>query len=676
MTGTAKNTPNPLEHLPGQKRVVINNVHPELDCGAYAIKRCCGEKVQVRADIFADGHDELSVWLHYRHESESNWNNVACEAMGNDLWQAEFKVHEIGEYFYELSAWIDEFTTWQHNLKKKLNSQQALPLDFLTGAELMVQASAQAKTADKKKLLSFASQLTTQPNPASAGEIAVNAELTALMQRYALPSFVTRYEHPLKVTVDRPLANFSAWYELFPRSCSNTPFEYGTFNDLIERLAYIKNLGFDVIYLPPIHPIGHSKRKGKNNNVTATATEPGSPWAIGSEEGGHMEIHPQLGGIENFRKLIKALNDNGLELALDFALQCSPDHPYLKNHEDWFKKRPDGSLQYAENPPKKYEDIYPLNFDSTSWPELWVELRKILLFWIAEGVKIFRVDNPHTKPFVFWQWLIREIKTIHPDILFLSEAFTRPKVMYHLAKLGFSQSYTYFTWRNTKEELIAYFTELTSGPVAEFFRPNLWPNTPDILHESLQKGGRPAFITRFILAATLGTNYGIYGPAFELCVNQPTKIGSEEYLDSEKYEIKTWDLNDPKSIKDIISRVNKIRREHPALQNMQSLKFHAVDNPSLICYSKYSEVSGDMILVVINLDYQYKQSGWVEMPKILQTTDTFHVSDLLTGESYIWDKYRNYVELDPKGIPAHILLISNCSLRRPAACPRDPEKSY
>ena len=424
-------------------------------------------------------------------------------------------------------------------------------------------------------------------------------------------------------------------------------------------MAYIKELGFDVIYFPPIHPIGDNKRKGKNNNVCATAADPGSPWAIGAETGGHMDINPLLGNREDFRKLLKAVHEQGMEVALDFALQCSPDHPYLKKHRDWFKQRADGTLQYAENPPKKYEDIYPIYFESESWAELWAECRKIFLFWIKEGVKIFRVDNPHTKPFIFWQWLIAEIKSLHPDVIFLAEAFTRPASMYHLAKLGFSQSYTYFTWRNTKEELTTYFTELTSSPVVEFFRGNFWPNTPDILHATLQTGGRAAFILRFILAATLGTNYGIYGPAYELCVNQPVKPGSEEYLDSEKYEIKVWDLSNPASIKQIISSVNHIRKAHPALQNMRSLLFHTVDNPQIICYSKYCETSGDLIVVVVNLDSHNTQSGWVELSHQVTEalSNTYEVRDLLIDATYIWNKNRNYVALDPSNMPAHVLHV-------------------
>ncbi|HVV69099.1 MAG TPA: alpha-1,4-glucan--maltose-1-phosphate maltosyltransferase [Gammaproteobacteria bacterium] len=643
-----------LKSIPGHQRVVINNVKPEIECGAFPIKRCIGEQVTVTANIFADGHDQLSARLLFRHESESTWQEQPFQPLGNDLWQASFSVEKIGNYVYTLSAFVDEFLTWQYNLKKKLDADQQTPLDFLSGRELITRAAQHAEKTDQKHLLTYANTL----DQASAA-IAFDPELSRLVARYARPAFITRYAHELKISVDRALANFGAWYELFPRSCSPTPHQHGTLNDVIKRLAYIKALGFDVIYFPPIHPIGDNKRKGKNNNLNATTTDPGSPWAIGDETGGHREIHPLLGNREDFRKLIKAIHEHGMELALDFALQCSPDHPYLKEHPQWFKQRVDGSLQYAENPPKKYEDIYPLYFQSEAWAELWIECRDILLFWINAGVKIFRVDNPHTKPFIFWQWLIAEIKTLHPDVIFLAEAFTRPTLMYHLAKLGFSQSYTYFTWRNTKEELIAYFTELTTYPVVDFFRGNFWPNTPDILHATLQTGGRAAFITRFILAATLGTNYGIYGPAFELCINEAVKPGSEEYLDSEKYEIKAWDLNHPASIKHIISKVNHIRHAHPALQNMRSLQFHAIDNPKIICYSKYCAASNDLIVVIVNLDNEFIQSGWVDLSYEIteKLPHTFVVHDLLVDATYQWSNKRNYVELNPDKMPAHVLHI-------------------
>lgn len=463
----------------------------------------------------------------------------------------------------------------------------------------------------------------------------------------------TAYGKELKVQVDRGLARFSAWYEIFPRSC-------GSFKDLEGRLPYISSMGFDVLYLPPIHPIARVMRKGKNNRVGAEPGDPGSPWAIGAKEGGHKSIHPELGTPEDFRRLVKKAGDLGLETALDIAFQCSPEHPYVREHPEWFRHRPDGSIQYAENPPKKYEDIYPFDFESKHWKALWEELKSIFLFWAGQGVRIFRVDNPHTKPFDFWEWVIGEVRAKHPDAIFLSEAFTRPKIMFRLAKLGFTQSYTYFTWRNTRWELADYFTELTQGPAKEFFRPCLWPNTPDILTEVLQKGGRPAFAARFVLAATLGSSYGIYGPAFELCENQPRDPGSEEYLNSEKYEIKHWDVDRPDGLKDLITRVNRIRRDQPALHRNEGLVFHPSDNDQLICYSKQSPKGGPPLLVVVNLDPHHRQGGSVDLPLDrfgVAAGKPFEVEDLLNGTRYNWQGPRNFVELDPAAASAHIFLV-------------------
>jgi starch synthase (maltosyl-transferring) len=459
------------------------------------------------------------------------------------------------------------------------------------------------------------------------------------------------------VVVDPEQARFSTWYEMFPRSCAGDTGRHGTFQDCEEWLPYVAEMGFDVLYFPPIHPIGHTNRKGKNNAVTAGPDDPGTPWAIGSEEGGHQTIHPQLGDLADFRRLMTKAREHGIEVAIDLAFQCSPDHPYVKEHPQWFHWRPDGTVQFAENPPKKYQDIYPLEFETDHWQTLWQELKSVVIFWIEQGVRIFRVDNPHTKPFAFWEWLISEVKTSHPEVLFLSEAFTRPKIMYQLAKLGFSQSYTYFTWRNVKWELTQYFTELTRTDLREFFRPNLWPNTPDILSDYLRDGGRPAFLTRLVLAATLGSSYGIYGPAFELCENHRKDTTSEEYLDSEKYELKHWDIANPNSLKGFIARVNQIRSENQALQSNVSLHFHEVDNDQLICYSKRTEDHSSVILVVVNLDYRYRQSGWVQLSADelgLGESEVYQVRDLLNDAVYRWQGTRNYVELDPRKTSAHI----------------------
>jgi starch synthase (maltosyl-transferring) len=483
--------------------------------------------------------------------------------------------------------------------------------------------------------------------------------LAELALRYPDRSLATRYERELVVVVDRERARFSTWYEVFPRSCAPEPGRHATFRDCEAWLPYIAAMGFDVLYLPPIHPIGRAFRKGRNNVEAATPDDVGSPWAIGAAEGGHTAIHPPLGTLEDFRRLVARTRDAGLEVALDVAFQCSPDHPWVREHPEWFRRRPDGTIQYAENPPKKYQDIYPLDFETTAWQSLWEALRGVFLYWAEQNVRIFRVDNPHTKAFAFWEWVIDEVKAKYPDVLFLSEAFTRPKVMYRLAKLGFSQSYTYFTWRNTSAELTDYFTELTTTEVKEFFRANLWPNTPDILPEFLQVGGRPAFAIRLVLAATLGASYGIYGPAFELGENLPRSPGSEEYLNSEKYELKHRALDDPASLCPLITTVNRARREHPALQRDHTLRFHPTDNPLLLCYSKTAE-AGDAVIVVVNLDPFHRQAGMVDLDLAtldLSLDQAFEAEDLLSGAKFLWQGPRNFVELTPATLPAHLLRV-------------------
>ncbi len=469
--------------------------------------------------------------------------------------------------------------------------------------------------------------------------------------------YAVTYPRELVVAVARERAGCGAWYEMFPRSTSPIAGRHGTFKDCEARLPHIAEMGFDVLYFPPIHPVGRTNRKGKNNAVAAGPDDPGTPWAIGSEEGGHKAFNPQLGTLADFKRLLAKAEEYQMEIALDIAFQCSPDHPYVKEHPEWFIRRPDGTIQYAENPPKKYQDIYPLNFETERWQELWEELKSIVLYWAKQGVRIFRVDNPHTKPFQFWEWLIAEVKKQYPDTIFLAEAFTRPKVMYHLAKVGFNQSYTYFTWRNHKKDIAEYFTELTQTPVKDFFVPNAWPNTPDILHEYLQTGGRGAFMARLVLAATLSANYGVYGPAFELMENKPREPGSEEYLNSEKYEIKHWDIDRPDSLKDLIGRVNRIRRENPALQRNRNMWFNATNNEQLICYSKHTADLANIILVVVNLDPHNTQSGSVNIPLQAWGFDNekpYQVEDLLTQKRYAWRGEWNFVELNPDVCPAHI----------------------
>ena len=644
----------------GRKRVVIESVTPEIDAGRFPIKRIAGDTVRVEADVFADGHDHVTARLLYRPQALSSWTAVPMQPLGNDRWHGEFPVASVGEYFYTIAGWIDHFDTWRSDLEKRIAAGQDIRVDLLIGAQLVEQAAARADGEDAPALQRWAALLRETGVIPAAQTAALDPDLAATMARYLDPAMESRYDRELRITVDREKARCSAWYEMFPRSAALEPGRHGTFRDCEAHLDYVARLGFDVLYLPPIHPIGLSFRKGKNNSPTAEPGDTGSPWAIGAKEGGHTAIHPQLGTLADFRSLVERAASKGIELALDIAFQCSPDHPWVTEHPQWFKKRPDGTIQYAENPPKKYQDIYPMDFESSDWRALWDALLGVFRFWIDQRVRIFRVDNPHTKAFPFWEWLIAEIKRDFPDVLFLAEAFTRPRVMQRLAKFGFSQSYTYFTWRNTKQELTDYFTELTQTQVREYMRPNLWPNTPDILHETLQLGGRPAFLARIVLAATLGPNYGIYGPAYELGENKPLRPGSEEYLNSEKYEIRHWNLDAPHSIDSTIATINRARRENPALRTTYNLFFHPTDNPYLIAYSKSSIDGGNIVLTVVNLDSFHTQSTWIylDLDRLrLRPDESFQVLDHLTGMTYLWQGSRNYVELSPAKIPAHIFRI-------------------
>jgi starch synthase (maltosyl-transferring) len=641
------------------QRVTIERVAPEIEFGAYPIKRTVGESVLVEADVFTDGHDALYGLLLVRRDGQENWAEFPMEFISNDRWRASFIVTEIGRYFYTVQAWIDRFGSWRRDLEKKFAAGQLEPVDFLIGAQLVEEASRRSSRGDAAKLRDAAAALRAVKRGEDLAR-AIDPDLARLVNRYPDTRQVTRYAKVLPVVVDRERARFSTWYEMFPRSSATAPDRHGTFKDCEGRLPYIASMGFDVLYLPPIHPIGRSHRKAKNGALNADERDPGSPWAIGAKEGGHKSIHPELGTLNDFQSLVKKARQYDIEIALDVAFQCSPDHPYVTEHPEWFRWRPDNTIQYAENPPKKYQDIYPLEFTGERAEELWQELKSVVQFWIAHGVHIFRVDNPHTKPFPFWQWVIEEIKKDFPDVIFLAEAFTRPKVMYRLAKLGFSQSYTYFAWRNSKHDITDYFTELSQTEVREYFRPNLWPNTPDILTEYLQFGGRPAFMVRLILAATLGASYGIYGPAFELCESQAREPGSEEYFNSEKYEIKFWDLEQKNSLRELIARVNRIRQENAALQSDHSLRFVPIDNDQIIVYAKHSEKPPNTILTVINLDPHHVQSGWIELPlEVLGLTpqEPFQLHDLLTDARYLWHGPRVYVELNPQTIPAHIFRV-------------------
>ena len=641
-------------------RAVISGVKPEVDCGRFAIKRAAGESVAVEADVFADGHDAIACLLLYHKQGAAAWEEVHMAPLPNDRWKGEFPVNEVGRYIYTLEAWVDPFRTWRRDLFKRVEAAQDVGVDLLIGAGLLEEAAGRANGSDRERLLAWAAAVRDESSPGERRELALSEEIAAAALRYPDRRLATRYEKELAVVVDPLKARFSAWYEFFPRSCSPEPDRHGTFRDAEIRLDYAASMGFDVVYLPPIHPIGTSFRKGRNNATTPGPGDVGSPWAIGSQEGGHKAIHRDLGTMEEFERFLSKAAGLGLEVAIDIAFQCSPDHPYVGEHPAWFRRRPDGSIQYAENPPKKYQDIYPLEFETPDWQALWEELTGVVLFWIGKGIRIFRVDNPHTKAFPFWERLIGQVKRDYPEAIFLAEAFTRPKVMYRLAKLGFTQSYTYFAWRNTKQELTEYFTELTKSEVREFFRPNLWPNTPDILPESLQFGGRPAFVARLVLAATLGASYGIYGPAFELSENRALRAGSEEYLDSEKYQLRHWDIENSWTLRELIARVNQARRENPALQSDWSLRFHEVDNEKLLCYSKTTQDFSNVILVVVNLDPHHTHAGWVNLDLAALGLDSEHpyqVHELLGDSRFLWTGTRNYVELNPQVAPAHVFRI-------------------
>ncbi|PYK55138.1 MAG: alpha-1,4-glucan--maltose-1-phosphate maltosyltransferase [Verrucomicrobia bacterium] len=639
--------------------IVIENLQPLIDAGRYPIKRIIGEDLTVEADIFKDGHDVVAAILKWRVLGKRAWRETPMNFVDNDRWRGVCTLYEQDIHEYTVEAWTDRFRSWQAEFTKKFEAGISdLQSEALEGAALVEGASRRARDrADRKRLQEFSQQISTGAN-SEIHAIAQSGELEVLMATYPDRSASTQYDPPPRVVVDRPVALIAAWYEFFPRSAEGRGDRGSTFRQCLPRVEEAKAMGFDVIYFPPIHPIGHTNRKGRNNSVTCDRGEPGVPWAIGSEAGGHKAVEPSLGTLEDFDWLQKEVRKRGMEIALDFAINCSPDHPYVREHPDWFYKRPDGTIKYAENPPKKYEDIYPLNFRCENWRDLWAELKSVVLFWAGHGVRIFRVDNPHTKPVAFWEYLIGGVREKYPDTIFLSEAFTKPKMMKALAKAGFNQSYTYFTWRNSKRELIEYFTELTQTEMSEYFRPNLWTNTPDILPFVLQEGGRPAFMIRVALAATLSPLYGIYS-GYELCENEALP-GREEYLDSEKYQYKKRDWNAPGNIKDWIARLNKIRKENRALQGYTNLRFHDAENDAILFYSKMTAARDNIILVVVNLDPHRKQNSFVYVPIESfgqMDSDAYQVQDLLSGATYTWRGRRNYVELDPDVQPAHIFLV-------------------
>ncbi len=643
----------------GIVRIVIENVTPEIDGGSIAVRRVPGEAVLVRADIFSDGHNDISAELRYRPKGAARWDGVLMTALGNDLWEGQFRVGSLTDHEYTIRAWVNPFETWQKEFVKRYEAGQDLATHILVGQGILEKlvSSSMAGDPDDPELLRVKALCSGK----MTAQALLDGSLCALSRRIPDSDTCREYAKILNVQVDRKKALFSSWYEFFPRSFGK-PGQHGRFRDCLPVLKEIARMGFDVVYLPPVHPVGISKRKGKNNAVQCLPGDPGSPWAVGNSTGGHKAVNSDLGTIEDFRWFVKEAAGLGLEVALDVAYQCSPDHPYVNEHPEWFVKRPDGSIQYAENPPKKYEDVYPIDFNCTDHLALWEELKSVIDFWIEQGVKIFRVDNPHTKPFVFWSWMIGEVRKKHPDVIFLAEAFTRPKVMHQLAKAGFTQSYTYFTWRSTKEELTQYIGQLTSGESREVYRPNFWPNTPDILAGHLQNAPRSMFIARFVLAATLSSNYGMYGPAYELCENKSVE-GKEEYIHSEKYELKSWDWDRHGNIKDIIAKVNQLRKIRPELQTTWNTRFCELENPRLIAYIKSSDDATSHTLVVVNLDPSHDQSGWVKVPLYdlkVKLDSKYDVVDLLANKTYHWQGEWNEVRLDVK---THPVLIFDVKLK-------------
>lgn len=639
-------------------RIWIEKVEPEIDGGRYPIKRTAGETVEIEADVFSDGHDKITAEVWYRQKGSRRWRYVPMEPQVNDRWRAEFAIEREHPYEYTVAGAVDRFASLRHLVKKKLRAGQGIQSELLESGIQLSEVAGRASKADAEWLRRHVAMLDTDSRLQEYQAFFLSNELERVVSANPDRDRFTRYERLLSVWVDRERARFGAWYEFFPRSTSPVPGRSGTFQDAVKFLPRVAKMGFQIVYLPPIHPIGETHRKGRNNALIAEPGDPGSPWAIGSKDGGHKSVAPELGTLEDFRDFVQEARKLGLETALDIAYQCSPDHPYVKKHSDWFYRRPDGSIHYAENPPKKYQDIYPLNFECDDWKAMWAEMKSIFDFWIEQGVEIFRVDNPHTKPFPFWEWTIAEIHKKHPGVIFLSEAFTRPKVKYALAKLGYTQSYTYFTWRNHKSELREYLEELSSPPVSDFFRPNFFANTPDILTPYLQQGGPPAFRIRLVLAATLSSNYGIYS-GYELCESEAFP-GKEEYAFSEKYEVKFRDWEQEVNISGLITAINKIRSVHPALQHTNNVEFIDIDSDQMIAYVKRSTDGRDSLLVIVTLDPFHWREATVEVPLDelgLPDDASYEVTDLLTGTPYHWHGRWNYVRLDPSGNCAHIFQL-------------------
>ena len=659
----------PIGIADGRIRAVVEHITPAVDDGRFPIKRICGDTVEVQADCFGDGHDAIACAVLYRPVGEGAWRRTPMLALGNDRWSGSFTVDAVGCWEYGVQAWVDPLLSWQHDFARRVDLAD-ICIAARSGVALIQEAAQRAEPTAKAPLLrTWAADLSallaqsTQASDcdvAALKRVALEPTFSALAQHH--PDLRLAYTHPQSyvVRVERERARFSAWYEFFPRSASNDAQRHGTFADCEAWLPYVQKMGFDVIYFPPIHPIGRMRRKGRNNTLDAHPDDVGSPWAIGNADGGHKAILSALGTVDDFRRLLGRAAEHGIELALDIAFQCAPDHPWVTEHPQWFKQRADGSIQYAENPPKKYQDIYPFDFETPDWQALWLALADVIDYWASEGVRIFRVDNPHTKAFPFWEWAMARVRETYPDAIFLSEAFTRPRVMHRLAKVGFSQSYTYFTWRNTKQELQTYFTELAHGVGRDYFRPNVWPNTPDILPAALQYGGRPMFMARVALAATLSANYGLYGPAYELQDHEALREGGEEYRNSEKFECRSWDTARPDSLAEFIGALNRARRDNPALQRDDGLRFLAIDNDQLIAYAKTTPDGTNTVVCVVNLDPHNTQGGWLELDIDtfgLASNQAYQMHDLISGARFLWNGARNFVSLDPQRCPVHAMQL-------------------
>lgn len=639
-----------------KNRALIEFVFPTVNEGKFYLKKVVGDKIEIKSHIFGDGHDEINARILYKFGKQKMWRNSPLFHKSNDEWEGSFLVEEIGSYFFTVEAWVDHPLDWYKSTIKKIAAEEAVAVEILIGKEHLVKIAKKAKGQHLKKTKEIISIFSDSKKYNQAIEILQQKDLLEIIKLYPIIENSTVYGVTQEVNVEHKKTEFSSWYEFFPRSTSSEIGKHGTFKDCKTAIDFVHKLGFDVIYFPPIHPIGNSHRKGKNNSTTSLPGEPGSPWAIGNEMGGHKAIHPQLGSMQDFEELLSYASKKNIDIALDIAFQASPDHPYVKQHPEWFKWRPDGTVQYAENPPKKYQDVLPFNFETDAWESLWEELKSVFLFWAEKGVKIFRVDNPHTKPFIFWEYVINEVKKKFPETIFLSEAFTRPKIMARLAKLGFTQSYTYFTWRYSKQELTDYMNELTKGELKDYFRPNFWPNTPDILPYYIQNKGFEISAIRFVLAATLSSNYGLYGPVYDLLETAPMP-GKEEYFNSEKYEIRNWDWQTITPFRKLIAQINSIRRENPALQKTNNINFCDNDNPQLLSFIKTE--GENKLYIIINLDPEHKQSGFCRLPKELvnQNKISVQIKDLISGEKYVWDKEWNYVELNPQISYLHIFEI-------------------